>query len=317
METRKRSLSASPRRKSGCVQKKANVETTDEGIRALDGLVLKWLGYAQWVARDMCGHLWLRIGESSKDIYQAAYEGLCEAAVRFDPKREKSFATYSEWWIKKYVRTELSNLRVVRLPEKLENDFYKLVKFHHEYWQKNDGHNPTDAECMKKLGLTWKCIKDVELLRARQVRSLEEKTTASSSPNTRRSHTLWDIVPQKEFYGPCAKTEIFLFRRRVEHLISFFRFRYTEDEMMARNCNIFMLFYGVPLGSDPRTASDIALRLSLSPKGVTNVLAKLRRGTPPDYADVWDILDRYVEEWRRDHGTRNQSRVPPRYGRSE
>jgi DNA-directed RNA polymerase sigma subunit (sigma70/sigma32) len=127
--------------------------------------------------------------------------------------------------------------------------------------------------------------------------------------------TFGDIVPDTSQLDPCRKAEIGVFHRRLRKLLDHLEKEQRGACNVHRDIRIFRDYTGVLNNSDPLSVTEIARRYELSNKGIDKVLVKLRK-LSPEYKEIWDVIDRYREEWRRDHGRRNQQRNPPPYGRT-
>ena len=85
--------------------------------RAVWALALRGERVAHREARRCLG-----VGDAPyADLVQAGFEGLFEAAVRFDPERGVKFKTYARWWVRNRVTRAAHADRPIRLPTSLND----------------------------------------------------------------------------------------------------------------------------------------------------------------------------------------------------
>lgn len=69
---------------------------------------------------------------AKKDLVQEATMGLIYAVERFDPSRGFRFATYAQWWVRKYLNECLQNHnRMIRIPIALAYRISKVCSEEH------------------------------------------------------------------------------------------------------------------------------------------------------------------------------------------
>jgi RNA polymerase primary sigma factor len=113
---------------------------------ALDRLVECNLRFVVVIARE-----YRNLGLPLEDLVSEGNLGLIEAARRFDPDRGAKFISWAVWWIRKAIRTALSEqAHVVRLPISQVRKM-KVVRATEQALREELGREPTLSEMSEKL----------------------------------------------------------------------------------------------------------------------------------------------------------------------
>lgn len=102
--------------------------------------------------------------ESSEDLEQESYLGLCEAAKRYDFDRNIKFITYAQFWIVQAVRSYVSkNKFSVHVPNAVYNRVCRYQEYINTYIG-NCGKEPHMKQIQADLGFTVKQIREIQMI---------------------------------------------------------------------------------------------------------------------------------------------------------
>ena len=115
---------------------------------ARNEMIQSYLRLVVTIAQD-----YVNLGLPLADLISEGTIGLTKAVERFDPARGATLGIYAAWWIKRSIKTALSNqVKTIRLPIHLAQKISKVRQLAFEL--ANDlGREPTNDELAEELGL--------------------------------------------------------------------------------------------------------------------------------------------------------------------
>lgn len=106
--------------------------------------------------------MFLRNFEYKNDLEQEALFGLTMAVKKFDYRRDIKFTVIADYWIRKYLYEYLvKNIRLIRLPTRLQHDLVGLQKLSRSYLTLNN-QLPSDEILSEMSGLSLERVKGVK-----------------------------------------------------------------------------------------------------------------------------------------------------------
>jgi len=119
-------------------------------IEARNIIVINNMGFVNklWVEfiRDM--HISQNV---ERDVLQAGYKGLIKAATLWDPSYNTAFTTYSAYWIREGMGSELMDHRLIRLPGHV---YWKMLK-----WKRLARTGKSEEQIIETMHLTASQVK--------------------------------------------------------------------------------------------------------------------------------------------------------------
>lgn len=167
---------------------KTRAEAREQMIKANLRLVVK-------IAREDYSHL----GMPLLDLIGEGNVGMMKAVERFELGRGAKFATYAAWWIKQKIRAALAEQsRTIGLPKHIADEVCFLLRTE-EHLQAVLGHEPTDQELAKELGVD---VGRISKLRAAALRPVSLATSIGNE-----EATLSDIIEDSTSPNPSGEFE--------------------------------------------------------------------------------------------------------------
>ncbi len=202
-------------------------------------------------------------GVELSDLVQEGNIGLLLAIERFDWRRGYKFSTYATWWIRKGVAQAIGDQSSsIRLPRHRREQARALSETA-EHLERTFGRSPGDRELAGETG--------IKLADVVAIRRAAAPVVSMSSPIDEDGNELGELVSDSSAdVGDLAV--IAVLPREVEGLL---------EHLSASAANVIRLRYGIGSANGPRTATEVAAALSISPERVRQIemraLAVLRR----------------------------------------
>ncbi len=201
-------------------------------------------------------------GVELADLVQEGNIGLLHAIERFDWRRGYKFSTYATWWIRKGVAQAVGDSSsVVRLPRH-RRDQARALSETAERLERRLGHAPGTRELADETGIR---MADVVA-----IRRAAAPVVSMSMPIDEDGNELGELITDASGdVGDVAISAVL--PREVDHLL---------EGLSASSATVLRLRYGIGSADGPRTATEVAALLSISPERVRQIemraLATLR-----------------------------------------
>lgn len=123
--------------------------------------------------------------EPLEDLMQTAFFGLVEAIQRYDSTKGYKFMTYCESWLKQSIRHYLDHSQLIRVPQNMNNLFYRYKRFLAAYESDHAGLLPPDEEIQRELHITEEQLQDIKkYVLCDRIGSLDSPIDEESGENT-------------------------------------------------------------------------------------------------------------------------------------
>lgn len=141
-------------------------------------------------------------GVPYSDLIQEGNLGLLKAIDRYDPQKGYKFSTYASWWIQQSINTAiLDQSRLIRLPVKIQEEFFKISKSRKSL-SKETGKLPDAEQISNHMGIKKTKVQKVERAANLSVISLD---TPKYQQSDEEGQSIQDYIPDK---SDCVKTSL-------------------------------------------------------------------------------------------------------------
>lgn len=202
------------------------------------------------------------VGYSVLELFDMGCPGLIIAVDRFDYKKEISFSTYAEYWIKHTILRSIANeLKIVRLPVGLTYKVLRMKKFISEYYSMY-GVLPTNDEISERLQLPIDKIDDYKILLDEIISLNMVLFKEETSGEIEKGIELIDIIPSDIDYIEAVEKKVL--DETVRDIV------FSSKIISDRNKQILMYQFGF---IDGKQSSNefIAKQFGISKRTVNNI----------------------------------------------
>ena len=128
---------------------KADMGALNEGEEAYEKLIGNYYN----LARDIAHKHHRRTGTrySLNDLFQDAFEALCQAALDYDPSKNCKLGTYAYYGIAKKVSTSINYQRLVRMPENKMYEYSYILRAQEAFAQLVDNNEMDESQELEYL----------------------------------------------------------------------------------------------------------------------------------------------------------------------
>jgi RNA polymerase sigma factor (sigma-70 family) len=190
-----------------------------------------------------CGRDMARQRQDEAEAIQLAREGLYQAALRYDPDRGVSFATYAHWWMRAVCTRELSGLQLSRRVQERLRNLRKLERMF--------GGDLSDLELADWLGISLEQLWDV-----RQLAHTQEQASLDAS-QLEDGTTLHDLLA-----APTPEEEQAADHQRVLELMGY---------LTPFQARVLVVRYGLVPGTEPTSLPEAGAALGYSRERIRQV----------------------------------------------
>lgn len=202
------------------------------------------------------------VGYSVLELFDMGCLGLIIAVDRFDYKKEISFSTYAEYWIKHTILRSIANeLKIVRLPVGLTYKVLRMKKFISEYYSMY-GVLPTNDEISERLQLPIDKIDDYKILLDEIISLNMVLFKEETSGEIEKGIELIDIIPSDIDYIEAVEKKVL--DETVRDIV------FSSKIISDRNKQILMYQFGFIDGKQ-RSNEFIAKQFGISKRTVNNI----------------------------------------------
>ena len=167
------------------------------------------------------------------------------------------FSTYATWWIRQgIIRAIISQSRAIRIPEYVMNTINTIKRKSFELFQQN-GHNPTDEQLGKYLGIS--------LEKVRESIKLAELPLSLELPIGTHEYTyLKDIVVDHNIQQPLESASQQFLKEQIREVLS---------TLAPREQKVLKLRFGLDDGRE-KTLEEVGIEFSITRERVRQIEAK-------------------------------------------
>lgn len=238
-------------------QYKLFLELEDGSKEAREKLILHNLPLVISIANKYVG-----VGYSVLELFDMGCLGLIIAVDRFDYKKEISFSTYAEYWIKHTILRSIANeLKIVRLPVGLTYKVLRMKKFISGYYSMY-GVLPTNDEISERLQLPIDKIDDYKILLDEIISLNMVLFKEETSEEIEKGIELIDIIPSDIDYIEAVEKKVL--DETVRDIV------FSSKIISDRNKQILMYQFGFIDGKQ-RSNEFIAKQFGISKRTVNNI----------------------------------------------
>ena len=185
----------------------------EENRKAKNLLVLKHLLFVIPHAKK-----YSNCGVELQDLINEGNLILFEAAEKFDPTKGHRFSTYSHFLLRDKLLRYVCNFgRVIRLPEHLETNIFRMNKIERELYIRF-GRKPTINELCKETGYSAKKVEELMLAR-REVISLDKPIKKADDLDFELGATIPDQKNVDVFEQNINKIDSDIFFKKMQKLV--------------------------------------------------------------------------------------------------
>ncbi len=205
-------------------------------------------------------------GVELADLIQEGNVGLMQAVERFDWRRGYKFSTYATWWIRKCVSQAVGDTGApMRLPRH-RREQAKVLADTVEHLERRLGRAPGTRELAIEAG--------IQMADVVAIRRAAAPVASMSAPIDEDGSELGELVadPGRDVGDAAAASALSV---EIDHVL---------DHLSPSAAAVVRMRYGIGSTCGPRTASEVAAALSISPERVRQIelraLATLRDSLP-------------------------------------
>jgi len=204
------------------------------------------------IAKKYVGH-----GLTFQDLVQEGNLGLIRAVEKYNFHKGFKFSTYATWWIRQgIIRAITSQSRAIRIPEYVMNTINTIKRKSFELFQQN-GHNPTDEQLGKYLGIS--------LEKVRESIKLAELPLSLELPIGTHEYTyLKDIVVDHNIQQPLESASQQFLKEQIREVLS---------TLAPREQKVLKLRFGLDDGRE-KTLEEVGIEFSITRERVRQIEAK-------------------------------------------